>query len=72
MNNEEKVVNFLPNQYSSEKFFSINHNYLSDQFSDYDVIFNKIKKVIKSGNATFVSTIDIAYPIIILNTVILN
>ena len=58
MNNEEKVVNFLPNQYSSEKFFSINHNYLSDQFSDYDVIFNKIKKVIKNNDFTLGNDVD--------------
>ena len=58
MNNEEKVVNFLPNQYSSEKFFSVNHNYLSDQFSDYDVIFNKIKKVIKNNDFTLGNDVD--------------
>lgn len=38
------VKNFLPEQYKKDSQLKINHNYLSQQFSDCDVILEKIKK----------------------------
>ena len=40
-----KNTNHLPDQYKEDKKMSIRHNYLSEQFSDYNKILNKIKKL---------------------------
>lgn len=52
------MKNFYPSQYDSDKKFSINHNYLSDQFSDKDVILRKIANVVDSNAFTLGSTVD--------------
>ena len=44
--------NFLTQQYLSDKKLKIKHNYLSEQFKDYEKIFSKIKKVIKFNDYT--------------------
>ena len=50
--------NFYPAQYSSDKKFPINHNYLSDQFADKDLILQKIAKVVEANDFTLGSTVD--------------
>ncbi len=52
------MKNFYPNQYSKDKIFDINHNYLSEQFSDYEEIFSKIKDVIKNNDFTLGKCVD--------------
>jgi len=44
--------NFLINQYDETNQYPINHNYLKDQFSDYELIFKEIEKLIKSCDYT--------------------
>ena len=41
-----KIRNFLPEQYDMDQLCSIKHNYLSEQFSDYKNIFEKIENVV--------------------------
>ena len=52
------MKNFYPNQYSKDKIFDINHNYLTEQFSDYEEIFSKIKDVIKNNDFTLGKCVD--------------
>ena len=52
------MKNFYPEQYEKTDIFPINHNYLSKQFADYDVIFNKIKEVIEQGDFTLGKAVD--------------
>ena len=59
MQNNQKIINFLPNQYNEEKSFKVNHNYLTDQFSDYDDIFEKIKKVVLNNDFTLGNDVDL-------------
>ena len=37
------MKNFYPNQYKNDKKHLINHNYLTEQFSDVDEILKKIR-----------------------------
>ena len=37
------MKNFYPKQYLEDKSYKINHNYLSKQFDDVDLILQKIK-----------------------------
>ena len=46
------MKNFLPKQYKQDKKLNINHNYLSEQFSDYKKIFKKIEKVVRNNDFT--------------------
>jgi len=46
------MKNFLLKQYKQDKKFKIKHNYLSEQFSDYNEIFKKIEKVVKYNDFT--------------------
>jgi len=46
------MKNFYPDQYSQDKTFDINHNYLSKQFSDYEEILSKIKDVVIRNDFT--------------------
>ena len=46
------MKNFLTKQYTKDKKFKIKHNYLSDQFKDYPLIFKKIAKVVKFNDFT--------------------
>lgn len=59
MQNNQKIINFLPNQYNDQKSFKVNHNYLTDQFSDYDDIFEKIKKVVLNNDFTLGNDVDL-------------
>lgn len=52
------VANFLPAQYTQDSTLSINHNYLSQQFSDCDVILQKIKKVVLNNDFTLGKPVD--------------
>ena len=53
------IKNFLPKQYSKDKKFDIKHNYLSEQFKDYNLILNKIKKVIKNNDFTLGTEVNV-------------
>ena len=53
------MKNFLPKQYSADKNYNIKHNYLSEQFSDYKIIFKKIEKVIKNNDFTLGTEVDV-------------
>lgn len=53
-----QVQNFLPEQYIRDNQLPINHNYLQQQFADYEAIFAKIKKVILKGDFTLGETVD--------------
>ena len=50
--------NFYPDQYAEDKEFTINHNYLSEQFEDCDEILEKIKTVVLNNDFTLGSTVD--------------
>ncbi|OGT25441.1 MAG: pyridoxal-5'-phosphate-dependent protein [Gammaproteobacteria bacterium RIFCSPLOWO2_02_FULL_42_14] len=52
------VANFLPEQYTQDKKLRINHNYLSQQFSDADIILEKIKNVVMSNDFTLGKPVD--------------
>ena len=45
--NNEK---FLPEQYRKDKKLKIKHNYLSEQFSDHEIILKKISNVVKNND----------------------
>jgi dTDP-3-amino-2,3,6-trideoxy-4-keto-D-glucose/dTDP-3-amino-3,4,6-trideoxy-alpha-D-glucose/dTDP-2,6-dideoxy-D-kanosamine transaminase len=53
-----EIVNFLPEQYEQDSLLGINHNYLQQQFSDCDVILEKIKQVVLSGDFTLGRAVD--------------
>ena len=53
------VQNFLPEQYLKDNLLSINHNYLSQQFADYDVILSKIRDVVIRGDFTLGHEVDL-------------
>lgn len=46
------IKNFLPRQYDETSSKSINHNYLAQQFSDYEEILEKISVVVEKGDFT--------------------
>lgn len=52
------INNFLPEQYHRTGQLKINHNYLTQQFADYEIIFEKIKKVIIQGDYTLGTAVD--------------
>ena len=52
------MENFYPKQYIENKSFEINHNYLKEQFSDYENIFDEIKKVVLTNDFTLGSAVD--------------
>ena len=52
------MKNFYPEQYKTDKTFKISHNYLSNQFSDYEDIFNKIKNVVTENDFTLGNAVD--------------
>lgn len=53
------LKNFLPEQYEVNRKLQINHNYLHQQFSDYEEILQKISKVIRDGDFTLGSEVDL-------------
>lgn len=56
MNNRSK--NFLPEQYEATAKNYVNHNYLTQQFSDCDLILQKIKGVVERGDFTLGRAVD--------------
>lgn len=56
MNTE--LHNFLPNQYEETDAKPINHNYLSEQFADYEDILQKIAEVVRKGDFTLGRAVD--------------
>jgi len=58
MNTALDVRNFLPEQYERTGILPINHNYLSQQFSDYEIIFEKLKRVVQKGDFTLGTPVD--------------
>jgi aminotransferase EvaB len=44
--------NFLVQQYKSDLNLKIKHNYLKEQFSNYELVFSKLKKVVIDGDFT--------------------
>ena len=52
------MQNFYPNQYKKDQEYQINHNYLSNQFSDSEIIFEKIKDVVNTNDFTLGEAVD--------------
>ena len=52
------MENFYPQQYIKDKLYDINHNYLSEQFSDVDLILSKIKNIVINNDFTLGSVVD--------------
>lgn len=52
------VANFLPEQYRTTNKLAINHNYLTEQFADHDVILGKIREVVIRGDFTLGEEVD--------------
>jgi len=50
--------NYLPEQYRRTATPAINHNYLRQQFADYEKIFKKIKKLVQKGDYTLGESVD--------------
>ena len=50
--------NFYPDQYQTDSLMEINHNYLNQQFEDFEPILNEVTKVIKAGDFTLGSAVD--------------
>jgi aminotransferase EvaB len=50
--------NFLPSQYENDEKFSVQHNYLGQQFSDKDLILEKIREVVTRGDFTLGREVD--------------
>lgn len=53
-----KIINFLPSQYAVTDEKAINHNYLTEQFHDRDIILEKIKDVVVQGDFTLGRAVD--------------
>ena len=49
---------FFQEQYKNNNLLKINHNYLREQFSDYQVIFKELEKVIIDGDFTLGEEVD--------------
>tara|TARA_B100000401_G_scaffold438393_1_gene386787 strand:+ start:3828 stop:4973 length:1146 start_codon:yes stop_codon:yes gene_type:complete len=52
------MKNFYPSQYKSDSEFKINHNYLKEQFSENEEIFEEIQKVVKECDFTLGEAVD--------------
>jgi len=52
------MTNFYPEQYASDSKQRLNHNYLFQQFSDSDDIFQEIRKVVLNNDYTLGSAVD--------------
>ena len=52
------MKNFYPKQYLKDKRYTINHNYLTEQFSDKDIILKKIAEVVKNNDFTLGTCVD--------------
>ena len=54
----KKERNYLPEQYSRTAGLPINHNYLKQQFADYDDILKKIERLVQNGDYTLGKSVD--------------
>jgi len=52
------MKNFYPTQYIKDKSYSINHNYLTQQFDDVDIILSKIRNVVTNNDFTLGTVVD--------------
>lgn len=52
------INNFLPEQYRQTNQLDINHNYLTQQFADYEEIWKKIREVVIRGDFTLGAEVD--------------
>lgn len=52
------MANFYPQQYQQTGVFDINHNYLPQQFADYETIWQKVKQVVIKGDFTLGKAVD--------------
>ncbi len=52
------TTNFLPEQYEKDAQLGINHNYLQQQFADYEIILDKMKTVVLQGDFTLGRAVD--------------
>lgn len=50
--------NYLPGQYQQTAKYDINHNYLQQQFADYEDILAKIKLLVQKGDYTLGTSVD--------------
>jgi len=50
--------NFLPAQYEATDAKPINHNYLTEQFADFEAIFAKVADVVRKGDFTLGRAVD--------------
>ncbi len=55
---QAEIENFLPDQYDETDAKPINHNYLSEQFADYEDILQKIAQVVRKGDFTLGRAVD--------------
>ncbi len=53
------MKNFLPRQYKIDRSYKIKHNYLSEQFKDYETILKRFKTIIKNNDFTLGTEVDI-------------
>jgi aminotransferase EvaB len=51
-------ANFLPGQYIRDQKMAVNHNYLTEQFSDVDAILGKIRDVVIRNDFTLGAAVD--------------
>lgn len=51
--------NFLPAQYEATGRLEINHNYLREQFADYEDILEKVARVVRNGDFTLGREVDL-------------
>lgn len=52
------ITNYLPAQYESTGRLEINHNYLREQFADYETILEKIAVIVRNGDFTLGREVD--------------
>ena len=50
--------NYLPGQYQQTAKYDINHNYLQQQFADYEHILAKIRLLVQKGDYTLGTSVD--------------
>ncbi|MGH1349995.1 MAG: DegT/DnrJ/EryC1/StrS family aminotransferase [Methyloligellaceae bacterium] len=53
-----EIENFLPDQYDQTDRCDISHNYLKEQFSDYQKILDKVGEVVQKGDFTLGRAVD--------------
>jgi len=53
------IHNYLPAQYEATSRLEINHNYLQEQFADYEEILAKVAAVVRKGDFTLGREVDL-------------